>query len=46
MKKTIFIISSVLFSLISINAQEGTPAVKIFSNFNYDLSSEDSDNAF
>ena len=40
-QKTILIISSVLFSLISINAQSGKPAVKIFSNFNYDISAED-----
>jgi hypothetical protein len=46
MKKTILIISSMLFGLISIKAQSGQPAVKIFSNFNYDLSSEDSENAF
>ena len=46
MKKTILIISSVLFGLTSIKAQSGKPAVKIFSNFNYDLSTEDSENAF
>ena len=46
MKKTILLLSSVIFSLINISAQEGTPSVKIFSNFNYDISSEEGENAF
>ena len=46
MKKTILIICSAFFVVSTIRAQQGTPAVKIFSNFNYDLSAEDGENAF
>ena len=46
MKKTILLLKAVLFSLINMSAQEGTPSVKIFSNFNYDISSEEGENTF
>ena len=31
---------------MNVSAQTGTPAVKIFSNFNYDMSAEEGENAF
>ena len=46
MKKTILLLSATLFVLTNINAQEGSPSVKIFSNFNYDMSTEDGEDAF
>tara|TARA_B100000902_G_scaffold397546_1_gene461669 strand:- start:506 stop:1468 length:963 start_codon:yes stop_codon:yes gene_type:complete len=46
MKKTILLISSALLISMNISAQTATPAVKIFSNFNYDMSAEDGENAF
>ncbi|MBC8266927.1 MAG: hypothetical protein H8E84_08190 [Flavobacteriales bacterium] len=46
MKKTILALSAALLTVISVNAQEGKPSVKIFSNFNYDLSAEEGENAF
>lgn len=46
MKKTILALSAALLTVISVNAQEGKPSVKVFSNFNYDLSAEEGENAF
>ena len=46
MKKTILALSTGLFTLVSVNAQEGTPSVKVFSNFNYDLSDRDTEHAY
>ena len=45
MKKTILALSAALLTVISVNAQEGKPSVKIFSNFNYDMSAEEGTNA-
>tara|TARA_B100001173_G_scaffold26536_1_gene20913 strand:- start:140 stop:313 length:174 start_codon:yes stop_codon:yes gene_type:complete len=44
MKKTILLLSATLFLLTNINAQTATPAVKVFSNFNYDMSTEEGEN--
>jgi len=33
MKKTILALSAALLTVISVNAQEGKPSVKVFSNF-------------
>ncbi len=45
MKKTILLFVTVfIFSYVS--AQEGSTSVKIFSNFNYDMSTEDGEDAF
>ena len=46
MKKTILLLSATLFVLTNITAQEGKPSMKIFSNFNYDMSAEDGEDAF
>ena len=46
MKKTILLLSATLFVFTNIFAQEGKPSVKIFSNFNYDMSAEENENAF
>ena len=46
MKKTILLLSATLFLLTNINAQTATPAVKVFSNFNYDMSTEEGENPF
>ena len=46
MKKTILLISSALLVLFNASAQSGTPSMKIFSNFNYDFSAEENENAF
>ncbi len=46
MKKTILALSAALLTVISVNAQEGKPSVKVFSNFNYDLSAEETEDAF
>ena len=43
MKKTILLLSSAFLISMNVSAQTGTPAVKIFSNFNYDMSTEDGD---
>ncbi len=45
MKKTILVAIAFL-SLSFVNAQEGKPSVKVFSNFNYDLSAEEGETAF
>ncbi|MEE2931116.1 MAG: hypothetical protein VX370_01145 [Bacteroidota bacterium] len=46
MKKTILLFSSVFFISMNVAAQTGAPAVKIFSNFNYDISTEEGENPF
>lgn len=46
MKKTILALSAALLTVISVNAQVGKPSVKVFSNFNYNLSSEEGETAF
>jgi len=46
MKKTILLLSTALIISSNLSAQEGTPSVKIFSNFNYDMSAEEDENAF
>ena len=45
MKKTILALSTVLLTVISVNAQEGKASAKVFSNFNYDLSAVDTEHA-
>ena len=44
MKKTILLLSSAFLISMNVSAQTGTPAVKIFSNFNYDMSTEEGEN--
>ena len=44
-KKTILLLLTV-FTFSFVSAQNGSPSVKIFSNFNYDMSSEDGSDAF
>lgn len=46
MKKTILLLSTALIIVFNTSAQEGSPSVKIFSNFNYDMSTEDGEDAF
>ncbi len=47
MKKSILLtLASILFIYGPANAQEGKPSVKIFSNFNYDMSAEEGKEAF
>ena len=46
MKKTILLLSSALLISMNINAQEGKPSMKIYSNFNYDMSADENENAF
>ena len=45
MKKTILLLLTI-FTFSYMSAQNGSPSVKIFSNFNYDMSSEDNVDAF
>ena len=45
MKKIILLLVTV-FTFSYVSAQNGYPSVKIFSNFNYDMSSEDNADAF
>ncbi len=45
MKKTILLLVTV-FTFSYVNAQNGSPSVKIFSNFNYDMSAKDNADAF
>ena len=45
-KKTILLLSTAFIMSLNVSAQEGTPSVKIFSNFNYDLTSEENETAF
>jgi len=46
MKKTILLLSTALIISFNTSAQEGKPSMKIFSNFNYDISAEENENAF
>ena len=46
MKKTILLLSTALIISFNTSAQEGKPSMKIFSNFNYDISAEEDENAF
>ena len=46
MKKTLLLFSTVLIISFNTTAQEGSPLVKIFSNFNYNMSTEDGEDAF
>jgi len=46
MKKIILTLSAAFLTALSVNAQEGKASGKIFSNFNYDLSSEENETAF
>ena len=46
MKKTILALSAALLTVISVNAQEGKASVKVFSNFNYDLSDGEREHAY
>lgn len=46
MKKTILALSAALLTVISVKAQVGKPSVKVFSNFNYNLSTEEGETAF
>jgi len=46
MKKTILFIFCTLLISINVTAQNGTPSVKVFSNFNYYLSAEEDENTF
>ena len=46
MKKTILALSAALLTVISVHAQEGKASVKVFSNFNYDLSDGDTEHAY
>ena len=46
MKKTILTLGLVLLTVISATAQEGKPAVKVFSNFNYNLTTTEGETAF
>ena len=46
MKKTFLLLGSALIMSLNTSAQEGSPSAKIFSNFNYDMSAEEGENAF
>ena len=46
MKKTILLLSAALIISFNASAQQGSPSVKIFSNFNYDMTAEDGEDAF
>ena len=46
MKKIILLLSTALIISLNVSAQEGKPSMKIFSNFNYDMSAEEDENAF
>ncbi len=46
MKKTILLLSSAFLISINVSAQQGKPSVKVFSNFNYDMSAEEGEQAF
>ena len=46
MKKTILALSAALLTVISVHAQEGKASVKVFSNFNYDLSDGEREHAY
>jgi hypothetical protein len=46
MKNTILLLLSAILITFNSNAQNGTPSIKVFSNFNYDISDEENENAF
>ena len=46
MKKTILLLCTAMIISSNTSAQEGKPSMKIFSNFNYDISAEEDENAF
>ena len=46
MKKTILLLCTVFIMSLNVSAQEGNPSVKIFSNLNYDISTEEGEQAF
>jgi len=46
MKNIILVLSCVALIIFKSNAQNGTPSIKVFSNFNYDISAEENENAF
>jgi len=46
MKKPILLLISAVLISYNSNAQNGTPSVKVFSNFNYDMSAEENETAF
>ena len=46
MKKITLLLSCALLISMNINAQEGKPSMKIYSNFNYDMSADENENAF
>ena len=46
MKKIILALSAAFLTVLSVNAQDGKASAKIFSNFNYDLSSKENETAF
>ena len=46
MKKTILLLSTAFIISLNVSAQEGAPSVKIFSNLNYDISTEEGEQAF
>ena len=46
MKNTILLLISAVLITFNSNAQNGTPSIKVFSNFNYDISAEENENAF
>ena len=46
MKNTILLLLSAVLMAFNSNAQNGTPSIKVFSNFNYDISAEENENAF
>ena len=46
MKKIILLLSTALIISFNTIAQEGKPSMKIFSNFNYDMSADEDENAF
>ena len=45
-KKTILLLITAFIMSLNISAQEGVPSIKIFSNFNYDMSAEEGEQAF
>ena len=46
MNKIIIALGTALLIVLSVTAQEGNPSVKVFSNFNYDLSTAAGETAF
>jgi len=46
MTKTILALGTALLTVLSVTAQEGKPSVKVFSNFNYDLTTVEGETAF